>query len=118
MIKREFQRSAADLRLYSLRTNQGVAFIFIYVDDMLIAAPSEDLLNRCKRFVSVQWSVTDVVPVSHYLGLTIEHDRERGRLRISQRAYITAAIAGDVCKQAPSAPISGVFIVEVWAIFL
>jgi transposase InsO family protein len=109
LIKRGFQRSAADPCLYTLRTNQGVAFIFVYVDDMLIAASSEDLLNRCKRYVSAQWSITDLGPVSHYLGLKIEHDRERGRLRISQRAYIekiTAAIAGDVSRQAPSTPIS------------
>jgi hypothetical protein len=109
LIKRGFQRSAADPCLYTLRTNQGVAFIFVYVDDMLIAASSEDLLNRCKRYVSAQWSITDLGPVSHYLGLKIEHDREGGRLRISQRAYIekiTAAIAGDVSRQTPSTPIS------------
>lgn len=69
LIKRGFPRSAADPCLYTLCTNQGLNFIFVYVDDMLIAASSEDLLNNCKRYISAQWSITDLGSVSHYLGL-------------------------------------------------
>jgi hypothetical protein len=75
---------------------------------MLIAASSEDLLNRCKRYISGQWSITDLGPVSHHFGLEADHDREHGRLRISQQSYIrriTATIAGDVSRQIPITPI-------------
>lgn len=88
LISKGFKRSGADHCLYTLRANQGVvAYIFVYVDDMLIAAESADDVSRIKRWLSSKWSITDLGPVTHYLGVKVLFT-DTGELRIKQEGYL------------------------------
>jgi hypothetical protein len=99
LMSKGFRRSKTDPCLYVFRDHQGVAFIFVYVDDMLIAATTADLVERTKRQISSKWSITDLGPVSHYLGMKITHQREAGTLRITQKAYIDRTTAKITTKE-------------------
>ena len=88
LISKGFKRSNADHCLYTLRADQGVvAYIFVYVDDMLIAAESADDVSRIKRWLSSKWSITDLGPVTHYLGVKVLFTNT-GELRIKQEGYL------------------------------
>jgi hypothetical protein len=69
LISKGFRRSKTDPCLYVFRDHQGVVFIFVYMEDMLIAATTADLVERTKRHISSKWSITDLGPVSHYLSV-------------------------------------------------
>ena len=86
-----------------------MAFIFVYVDDMLLAALSLELLSRLKRQISQKWSITNLSEVSHYLSIKVQYDREAGILLLNQEAYIEKiAVDFNLLDKAPSiTPISG-----------
>ncbi|KAJ5562658.1 hypothetical protein N7461_001419 [Penicillium sp. DV-2018c] len=87
-----FVQSKADGCLYIRTDNDGgdteVVYIFVYVDDMLIAGSSTTLVNKVKAQLSSQWSITDLGPLSHYLSMHVRHDRTKGTLNASQKAYV------------------------------
>lgn len=117
LMTKGFVRSASDPCLY-IQRNQGgagkneVVFIFVYVDDMLIAASSTSLLNKTKAMISGKWSTSDLGPLAHYLSVKVVHDRQEGTLSMSQKTYIdrfTKAILGeDRHTIKPVTPITGI----------
>ena len=97
LLSRGFKRSTADPCLYSLCTDQGVVFLFIYVDDILLAASTEQLIQRVKRWITTKWSISDLGNVSYYLGLKISYDRDVGILKLSQKAYFDHLASNPAC---------------------
>lgn len=63
------------------------AYICMYVDDSIIAAPTRNIMKLIKEdFASLK--ITDNGPVHHVLNLEVTRDRSNRRLWISQRGYI------------------------------
>lgn len=89
LLSRHFSTSSSDPCLY-VRHEQGgdIIVIFVYVDDMLLAASSPTSLYRMKEAIAKQWSISDLGEVSHYLNLKIQRDREAGIMHVGQKAYI------------------------------
>ncbi|KAK4861900.1 hypothetical protein LT330_010785 [Penicillium expansum] len=109
-LKKGFIRSKADPCLYSQRSprsnqdggNTNVTYIFVYADDVLIAASSAKLVNETKALISTKWTTTDLGPLQHYLSIKVTHQREAGILTISQKTHIDR-----IAKKAigPNAPV-------------
>ena len=60
----------------------------MYLDDVLIAAPSMGLIEDVKRALKNQWKWTDMCEVAYALGLKMDHDHQSRMIRLSQEAYI------------------------------
>ena len=65
-------------------------FLFLYVDDILLASNDTDLLIATKKLLFSHFDMKDLGEASYVLGIQIFHDRPRGILRLSQHTYIDA----------------------------
>lgn len=83
-----FKRSEADNCLYVAKIQNETVILIIYVDDMLIACHSLDVLVNIKRALGDEFEMTDLKEISTFLGLTIERNRKDGVLEIGQRLYL------------------------------
>jgi len=82
-----------DLGFHPLTSDVGVfakehTYIAVYVDDLLIAGPSKEEIQKLKKALSKRFDMTDLGPSSYYLGMTITRDRKNQTIRLSQKGYI------------------------------
>ncbi|MBD4573247.1 hypothetical protein GUG59_00645, partial [Xanthomonas citri pv. citri] len=75
-------------------------YIALYVDDLLVAAPSPKIYDRVKQELTKLYSMKDLGKVDKFLGINI-HQSSNGDITLSFQDYIAkAASEGDVniCK--------------------
>lgn len=61
----------------------------VFVGDIKIMAPKDSgIISRVKRELTAAFSMSDMGPISFYLGLQIDRDREQRTIKLSQPAYI------------------------------
>ena len=81
-----FIRSESD---HSLFINyEKKIILLLYVDDLVLAAPSKDLINWIRMKLHKEFEMTDLGDLSTFLGLEIERNRSQRTLHLSQRTYI------------------------------
>ena len=83
-----FTNFKIDSCLYSLKYNGHSIYLLVYVDDLLICGSDIDLINTIKSKLSLKFCMKLLGPVSNYLGIQIEYDRESGVMKLNQRRYI------------------------------
>ena len=66
-----FTRNESDFGLYFRYTSAGLALITLYVDDLLIAAPSSSVLSMIKNYLLSQYSIKDLGPVTKFFVMSI-----------------------------------------------
>lgn len=65
----------------------------VFVDDIKIMAPKNSgIIQRVKAELTAAFSMSDMGPISLYLGLKIDRDRERQTIKLSQPAYIEKSV--------------------------
>ena len=69
-----------------------IAFVAVYVDDLLIAGANEEVKNGIKQALSEKYSMTDLGQLEWYLGMQITQDTAGGTTTISQRTYIDTVL--------------------------
>ena len=79
-----FEPLSADLGVFT----NGLIFIAVYVDDLLIFGSSKGEIQKLKGALSKRFHMTDLGPCSYYLGMTIQRDRRKREIRLSQKGYI------------------------------
>ena len=77
--------SLADPSLFVCHSNKGVLVLLVYVDDMLLTGSSTALVNSFVQTLSHEFSMKDLGPVHHFLGVEISHTSEG--LHLSQSHY-------------------------------
>ncbi len=61
----------------------------VFVDDIkIIGMKGSESIARVKRELAAGFSMVDLGPISFYLGLKVERDRERKIIKLSQPTYI------------------------------
>jgi len=78
----DFHESSADPSLYNSKA--GTTFILVYVDDLLVAAPSLDMVNAVKTSILKTYEGRDLGEGTLFLGIAITRDRKNKSLKISQ----------------------------------
>lgn len=83
-----FEQSTNDPALY-VRSSTGSApvLILLYVDDLLIASGSRELVDLNKARISKQYKMTDLGPAKRFLNLQIER-LSNGDIRLGQSIYV------------------------------
>lgn len=85
-----FHRLNSDWGLYVRHTDQ--CYLLLYVDDVLIAAPSMKIIDEIKRFLTDKWKWSDIGEAAYILGLKIERDLHNRVIRLKQAAYIEGVL--------------------------
>ena len=86
-----FSPSPHDPALFIHTSSRGRTLLLLYVDDMLITGDDAEHISLVKRHLSQQFQMTDLGPLSYFLG--IEVSRSDKGYYISQSKYIQDMIA-------------------------
>ncbi|KAK1415826.1 hypothetical protein QVD17_31614 [Tagetes erecta] len=88
MKKEGFIKNQVDQCTYLKMSGSNFTILVLYVDDILLASNSLDMLHESKRLLSHNFDMKDLGEASHIIGIEIHRDRPRGTLGLSQKAYI------------------------------
>ena len=80
-----FRQTRTDSSLFVYKRGNAMAYLLLYVDDMILSASSQDLLQHIVRSLQSAFAVKDMGPVSYFLGIDVQRNRE-GFL-LSQSSY-------------------------------
>ncbi|CAA7023266.1 unnamed protein product [Microthlaspi erraticum] len=80
-----FVTSRADASLFVYRNGSELAYILLYVDDILMTASSTSLLQKIIDSLKTEFPMTDMGKVRHFLGVKAEYN-DKG-LFLSQTTY-------------------------------
>jgi hypothetical protein len=75
--------------LFMKKTNQ---FVLVYVDDILVIAPTLDEVAKIKKNLESMFPIKDLGEVSEYLGIEIKRDRAQKTFRLRQKGAIQCVI--------------------------
>ena len=97
-----FVENIVDQCIYLKTSGRNFIFLVLYVDDILLASSDLGLLHETKKLLSTNFEMKDLGEASFVLGIEIHHDRSRGLLGLSHKAYIRRVLERfDMQKCAP-----------------
>ena len=79
-----FKRASHDWGIYT--SKKDGAYLVVYVDDLLIAAPTTDIISRIKKELAGKWEMKDLGTPKFLLG--IEIIRRQQVIELRQTAYV------------------------------
>jgi hypothetical protein len=91
--KHGFKRMRSDPCAYIRCENNGhgeFAIITVWVDDLLLFATSDTLMEKTKQNISTEWETTDLGEPSKIIG--IEITQSANTISIGQRQYVEAIL--------------------------
>ncbi|KAL0303295.1 UNVERIFIED_CONTAM: Retrovirus-related Pol polyprotein from transposon RE1 [Sesamum radiatum] len=74
--------------VYKKISGSSVAYLVLYVDDILLIGNDVKMLGDIKAWLSTQFSMKDMGEASYILGIKIYRDRSRRMLGLTQSSYI------------------------------
>ncbi|GKB10604.1 ribonuclease H-like domain-containing protein [Tanacetum coccineum] len=80
-----FSSSRCDSSLFIYQNGSEVAYLLIYVDDIVLTASSTDLLQRIFSSLYKEFEMTDLGALNYFLGISIMHDSTG--MFLSQKKY-------------------------------
>ena len=80
-----FTQSNADLCLYLKHTTEGMLFLIIWVDDIVILSNNINMVNAFKTQISKEYTVKDLGSLKYFLG--IEFHMSDTSVQMSQSGY-------------------------------
>ena len=86
-----FTRSQYDHSLF-IKSSDRV-YVAVYVDDLLIFGPEISRIQSLKDHLARKFRMTDMGPISTYLGMDISRDLDAKTLTISQFKYVRKILA-------------------------
>ena len=89
--KMGFVQTTTDPCVYRASGGEPV-YIGVYVDDIILAAQSNEKLAEMKKELSLRFDIKDMGRLHHFLGMKIVQDDTTGRAWIGQPAYTEALL--------------------------
>jgi hypothetical protein len=80
-----FAEAKSDTFLFVFRRGSDTVYLLLYVDDIILTASSTELLRRTISALQREFSMKDLGPLHHFLGITVE--RRPDKLFLHQRTY-------------------------------
>jgi len=80
-----FTEAKSDTSLFIYRHGSETAYLLLYVDDIVLTASSQPLLQRIIMSLHLEFAMKDLGVLYHFLGVTVEH-RPSGMF-LHQRQY-------------------------------
>ncbi|CAA0811290.1 cysteine-rich RLK (RECEPTOR-like protein kinase) 8, partial [Striga hermonthica] len=76
LLKKGFKRRGVDQTFFSLRTNEDLLDVKIYVDDIIFGSTSKKLVNLFVKLMSSEFEISLVGEISYFLGLQIKQGKD------------------------------------------
>ncbi|KAK4389849.1 Retrovirus-related Pol polyprotein from transposon TNT 1-94 [Sesamum angolense] len=76
----DFIKNKYDPCVYKKISRSTVAYVVLYVDDILLIGNDVKMLDNIKAWLSTQFSMKDIGEASYILGIKIYRDRSRRKL--------------------------------------
>ncbi|CCH47072.1 Copia protein [Wickerhamomyces ciferrii] len=76
LINLGFKRNEAEMGLYYKASGSNIVLLGLYVDDILVASNSSDLLDEVKGCSKSAFKTKDLGPIKKFLGLNIEQHED------------------------------------------
>ncbi|GKA27936.1 ribonuclease H-like domain-containing protein [Tanacetum coccineum] len=80
-----FSHSRCDSSLFIYRQGTDTAYLLLYVDDIVLTASSEILLQQIIRSLHQEFAMTDLGSLNYFLGISVS--RDSSGLFLSQKKY-------------------------------
>jgi hypothetical protein len=80
-----FSHSACDHSSFIYHNGNDIAYILLYVDDIILTASSDTLRQYIISHLSCEFAMKDLGPISYFLGISVT--RHSCRLFLSQHKY-------------------------------
>lgn len=87
LVKSGFRQSTADPNVYILQDGSEFLILALYVDDALILATSNQILNKVKEILTSKFKMSDLGLLSFFLGVQITRNPD-GSIFIGQLHYV------------------------------
>lgn len=88
LISINFFKSEINPCVYVDKSNGSDITIIIYVDDLLIASADFKKLKIVKYLLKKQFKMNDLGPISNILGIRVERQGQKGKIKLNQSLYI------------------------------
>ncbi|KAK1649198.1 hypothetical protein QYE76_067003 [Lolium multiflorum] len=83
-----FIRTHGEACIYKKVSGSSVAFLILYVDDILLIGNDIELLGSIKGYLNKSFSMKDLGEAAYILGIKIYRDRSRRLIGLSQSTYL------------------------------
>ena len=83
-----FEQNIDEPCVYKKGGGKAIAFLVLYVDDILLIGNDVGLLSSTKVWLSSQFQMKDLGEASYILGIKLLRDRKNKMLALSQSSYI------------------------------
>ena len=83
-----FKKNNIELCLYTHGEGEIVAYLLMYVDNLLICSKNKRKIQRVKKLLNNRFEMKDLDEVKEYLGINIDYDYFKNEIRLSQKKYI------------------------------
>ena len=84
----EFIQVYGEACIYKKVSGSSIAFLILYVDDILLIGNSIELLESVKEYLNKSFSMKDLGEAAYILGIKIYRDRSRRLIALSQSIYL------------------------------
>lgn len=88
MTKLGFVANDIDPCLYIYRRDGKIVLVILYVDDILLAGPDNNLLNHFSRKLSLEFKIKDLGSPKEFLNIKIDRDIDRQIVKLSQAKFV------------------------------
>jgi hypothetical protein len=68
-----FLEAKSDSSLFIFHRGLATVYLLLYVDDIILTASSMELLRRTIFALQQEFTMKDLGPLHHFLGITVEH---------------------------------------------
>ena len=83
-----FAQNGYEVCLYKKVSGSSVAFLVLYLDDILLIGNDVELLNKVKEYLNKSFSMKDLGEAAYILGIKIYRDRSRRLIALNQTTYL------------------------------
>src|SRR6266516_7737191 len=84
----DFIQTFGEACIYKNVSGSSVAFLILYVDDILLIGNDIEFLDSIKGYLNKSFSMKDLGEAAYILGIKIYGDRSRRLIGLSQSTYI------------------------------
>ncbi|KAI3706128.1 hypothetical protein L1987_76386 [Smallanthus sonchifolius] len=80
-----FKSSICDTSLFIYHKGDEMAYLLLYVDDIILTASSDSLLRSIIKSLSAEFNMTDLGALHHFLGIAVQ--KQKNGIHLSQSSY-------------------------------
>jgi hypothetical protein len=108
LLRRGFKPLSADSNIFIKGDFCSGLTITVYVDDLKVIGKGIERINALKSDLMGEFQMSDLGPISYYLGIKVERDRTARTITLSQQGYLERALALVNVAQGPAVSTPGV----------